>query len=76
MNGPEAVSALVDYLEIQDLEVLLANRGLPSVGTKDELKGRLRNAFKEQFFPFEWERGEVPTYHAGDALVMGALTQR
>lgn len=66
MNGPEAINALVEHLDIQDLEILLANRGLPSVGTKDELKGRLQLAFKEQFCPYEWERGEVPTYHAGE----------
>eukprot|EP00884_Botryococcus_braunii_P004067 jgi/Botrbrau1/13661/Bobra.0292s0010.1 len=64
MNGPEAINALVEHLDIQDLEILLANRGLPSVGTKDELKGRVQIAFKEQFCPYEWERGEVPTYHA------------
>lgn len=68
MNGPEAISAIVEHLQLPDLEILLSNRGLPSIGTKDELKGRVHAAFKDQFCPYEWERGAVPTYHAGKCL--------
>lgn len=70
MNGVEAITAVVEHLQLPDLELLLSNRGLPSIGTKDELKGRLHAALKEQFCPYEWERGAVPEYHAGRAPTM------
>jgi hypothetical protein len=65
MNGPEAVNALVEHLLPSDLEILLANRGLPSVGTPKELTERLQEALNKAICAFEWEKGEVPNYHAG-----------
>lgn len=56
-NGPGLISAVVERLKPDDIELLLANRGLPSVGPIEELSGRLQRALVEEMCEWKWERG-------------------
>ena len=50
---------------MEDIQLLLENRGLPSIGQKERLTQRLQAALSEEICEFEWEAGEVPACHAG-----------
>lgn len=55
-NGPAMISAVVERFKPEDIELLLANRGLPSVGGKEELAERLQQVLTEEFCEWKWER--------------------
>lgn len=60
---------LLVCLQTEDLELLLARRGQPTL-SHDEfldqaLVERLGKAFSDEFCRFEWESGQVPNFHAG-----------
>lgn len=42
MHGATCISAVLEYLKAEDVQVLLANRGLPSVGDREELTDTLQ----------------------------------
>ena len=42
MHGPTCISALIENLKAEDVQILLANRGLPSVGDKEDLADNLQ----------------------------------
>lgn len=95
MNGPVCINAVLEHLKLEDVQMLLANRGLPSVGSKEELTeclqvsilvaslhpagsktpsvskliiNPLQSALREEICEWEWERCDVPGYHAGEPL--------
>ena len=37
MNGGACIAAVLEHLKPEDVQLLLANRGLPSVGPKEDL---------------------------------------
>lgn len=59
-NGPAMISAVVERFKPEDIELLLANRGLPSVGGKEELAERLQQALTEELCEWKWEKGVQP----------------
>lgn len=69
VNGPQMIGAVLEHLRTEDVELLLANRGLPSVGGKEELSERLQSALQAEICEWEWEAGEVPDFHCGERLV-------
>ena len=56
-------------LQTEDLELLLARRGHPTLSHSEPLEEalveRLGKAFSDEFCRFEWESGQVPNFHAG-----------
>ena len=56
-------------LQSEDLELLLARRGHPTLSHDEPLDRalveRLTKAFSDEFCRFEWESGHVPNFHAG-----------
>lgn len=42
MHGASCIGAVLEHLKAEDVQVLLANRGLPAVGDKVELADRLQ----------------------------------
>lgn len=42
MHGPTCISAVLENLKAEDVQILLANRGLPSVGDKEDLAESLQ----------------------------------
>ena len=69
VNGPQMIGAVLEHLRTEDVELLLANRGLPSVGGKEELSERLQSALQAEICEWEWEAGEVPDFHCGELSV-------
>lgn len=65
VNGPQMIGAVLEHLRPEDVELLLANRGLPSVGAKEEVAERLQNALQAEICEWEWETGDVPEFHCG-----------
>ena len=65
VNGPHMITAVLEHLRPEDVELLLANRGLPSVGGKEELAERLQSALQAEICEWEWETGDVPEFHCG-----------
>ncbi len=65
VNGPHMITAVLEHLRPEDVELLLANRGLPSVGGKEELAERLQSALCNEICEWEWETGDVPEFHCG-----------
>ncbi len=65
VNGPHMITAVLEHLRPEDVELLLANRGLPSVGGKEELAERLQSALKDEICEWDWEAGDVPEFHCG-----------
>ncbi|KAL0020200.1 hypothetical protein WJX79_010998 [Trebouxia sp. C0005] len=63
VNGPHMITAVLEHLRPEDVELLLANRGLPSVGGKEELAERLQSALQAEICEWEWETGDVPEFH-------------
>ncbi|DBB04815.1 TPA: hypothetical protein ACH3X3_010105 [Trebouxia sp. C0006] len=63
VNGPHMITAVLEHLRPEDVELLLANRGLPSVGGKEELAERLQSALCNEICEWEWETGDVPEFH-------------
>ncbi|GMH38370.1 hypothetical protein BSKO_06254 [Bryopsis sp. KO-2023] len=61
-NGPALISAVVERLKPDDVELLLGNRGLPSVGTKEELSERLQGALIREICEWSWEKGMQPAH--------------
>ena len=59
------IGAVLEHLRPEDVELLLANRGLPSVGAKEELADRLQTALQAEICEWEWETGDVPEFHCG-----------
>lgn len=59
------IGTVLDHLRLEDLELLLANRGLPSAGGKEELTDRLQCALQDEICQWEWESGDVPEFHCG-----------
>eukprot|EP00803_Ostreobium_quekettii_P009677 evm.model.scf_2193.2 EVM.evm.TU.scf_2193.2 scf_2193:7697-13170(-) len=59
-NGPAMISAVVERFKPEDVELLLANRGLPSVGGREELAERLLAALTEELCEWKWERPGQP----------------
>jgi len=37
VHGTTCITAVLEHLKPEDVQILLANRGLPSVGTREEL---------------------------------------
>lgn len=64
-NGGTLIAQLLEHLKLQDVQLLLENRGLPSIGGKEQLTERLQAALSEEICEFEWETGDVPACHAG-----------
>ncbi|CAL8470672.1 g10214 [Coccomyxa elongata] len=58
------ISSVLEHLKVEDIQILLENRGLPSIGDKQFLTERLQGALCEEICEFEWEQGEVPVCHA------------
>lgn len=56
-NGPGLISAVVERLKADDVELLLANRGLPSVGPIEDLSTRLQKALVEEMCEWRWQKG-------------------
>ena len=73
VNGPQMIGAVLEHLRPEDVELLLANRGLPSVGAKEELIGRLQNSLQAEICEWEWETGDVPEFHCGKLSHNAAL---
>ena len=69
VNGPQMIGAVLEHLRTEDVELLLANRGLPYVGGKEELSERLQSALQAEICEWEWEAGEVPDFHCGELSV-------
>ena len=42
MHGATCISAVLEHLKAEDVQVLLANRGLPSVGDREDLTESLK----------------------------------
>jgi hypothetical protein len=63
------ISSVLEHLKMEDIQLLLENRGLPSIGDKQSLTERLQGALCEEICEFEWEQGEVPACHAGKESV-------
>ncbi|KAK9829027.1 hypothetical protein WJX72_003488 [[Myrmecia] bisecta] len=63
-HGPAVISAVIEHLKREDIELLLANRGIPSLGSKQELTERLQAALTDEICEWEWETGDVPNFHA------------
>lgn len=57
-NGPALISAVVERFKPEDIELLLANRGLPSVGSREELSLRLQKALTEEICEWKWNKGQ------------------
>ena len=74
LNGPAVISSVVEYLRQEDLVLLLDNRGIPSVGTKQELVKRLQTALAKEICEWEWEQPE--NYHAGAVAIQLARSLR
>ena len=70
MTGAAAISAVVDCLTPEDLELLLTQRGLPAGGTSDELYESLKAHLRTEMCTWELERGECPGYHCGKAPLL------
>lgn len=47
-SGPQLIGAVIEHLQRQDIEMMLSNRGLPAVGSKEELTVRLQHALTEE----------------------------
>lgn len=62
------ITSVLEHLKMEDIQLLLENRGLPSIGDKQSLTERLQGALCEEICEFEWEQGEVPACHAGADL--------
>lgn len=65
VNGAQMIGTVLDHLRLEDVELLLANRGLPSAGGKEELTDRLQCALQDEICQWEWESGDVPEFHCG-----------
>ena len=70
VNGPQMIGAVLEHLRPEDVELLLANRGLPSVGAKEELIDRLQNSLQAEICEWEWETGDVPEFHCGELYLL------
>lgn len=68
VNGAQMIGAVLDHLRPEDVELLLANRGLPSAGCKEDLADRLQSALQAEICEWEWESGDVPEFHCGMTL--------
>ena len=66
VNGAQMISAVLEHLRPDDVELLLANRGLPSVGGQDELADRLQSALQAEICEWEWESGDLSDFHCGE----------
>lgn len=64
-NGASVIASVLEHLKMEDIQLLLENRGMPSIGHKEELTERLQAALSEEICQFEWEQGEVPACHSG-----------
>lgn len=69
MGGPRMIKAVLENLKTEDLELLLARRGLPSCShdtpLHEALVDRLHTALSDELCRFEWEVGQVPQFHCG-----------
>lgn len=61
------IGTVLDHLRPEDVELLLANRGLPSAGCKEDLADRLQSALQAEICEWEWESGDVPDFHCGNS---------
>ena len=41
-NGGSIIASVLDHLKLEDVQLLLENRGIPSIGEKEELTDRLQ----------------------------------
>ncbi|KAK9842237.1 hypothetical protein WJX81_002080 [Elliptochloris bilobata] len=60
------IQAVLGNLTTEDLELLLARRGLPTLSHEplhEALVDRLEDALNDEFCRFEWEAGQVPEFH-------------
>ena len=73
VNGAQMIGTVLEHLRPDDIELLLANRGLPSVGGKEELADRLHSALQAEICEWEWEQGDVPEFHCGKAPLTHVL---
>lgn len=68
-NEPLEQGTLHACLQTEDLELLLARRGHPTLSHNEPLHEplveRLGKALSDEFCRFEWESGQVPAFHAG-----------
>ncbi|CAK0782930.1 hypothetical protein CVIRNUC_006125 [Coccomyxa viridis] len=63
-NGGSIIASVLEHLKLEDVQLLLENRGIPSIGEKEELTDRLQAVLSEEICEFEWEQGDVPGCHA------------
>lgn len=69
VNGAQMIGAVLEHLRPDDVELLLANRGLPSAGCKEDLAERLQCALQAEICEWEWESGDVPEFHCGESTI-------
>ena len=72
VNGAQMIGAVLEHLRPDDIELLLANRGMPSVGGKEELADRLHSALQAEICEWDWESGDVPEFHCGNIVFLPA----
>ena len=41
-NGGSIIASVLEHLKLEDVQLLLENRGIPSIGEKEELTDRLQ----------------------------------
>ena len=63
------IGAILENLKTEDLELLLARRGLPSCShdtpLHEALVDRLHTALSDELCRFRWEVDQVPQFHCG-----------